>query len=414
MIAVVGAGPAGLMAAEVAALSGFRVTVYDHMPRPGRKLLLAGRGGLNLTHSEPLEAFLGRYREGAERLQPVIAAFPPKALRDWADGLGAETFVGSSQRVFPKAMKASPLLRRWLQRLGALGVRFEGRMHWTGFAEAGVRFVKDDVETVIAADALILAVGGASWPELGSDGGWRTPLRALGATITPFEASNAAMLVDWPPLVATLSGAPFKMIDLAVGAERFRGEAILTAQGMEGGVVYAASSAIRRALQHGGPARVHLDLQPNRDAASIAARLSARDPKRSLGPWLQKTLGLSPPAARLITSRLSQCGPEPIGPLIKTFPIKVHAMAPLDRAISTAGGLCWEELDDDLMLKRRPGVFAAGEMLDWDAPTGGYLMQACFATGRAAGLAAAAFAAAKASDASTIGGVRPNAQTLQA
>ena len=397
-IAIIGAGPAGLMAAEAAAEAGCAVTVYDQMPRPGRKFLLAGRGGLNLTYAEPLDAFLARYREGGDRLEPLIRAFPPEALRAWADGLGAATFVGSSGRVFPKAMKASPLLRAWLQRLGGLGVRFEGRARWAGFTDDGVALVQDGDEKHVSADAVVLACGGASWPELGSDGAWRTLMTTLGAAITPLEASNAGVLVDWPPAVAALAGAPFKTIGLTVGAARFKGEAILSAQGLEGGAIYAAGASIRKALRAGAPALIHLDLQPQREAAAMAAKLASRDPRRSLGPWLQKTLGLSAPAARLLTMMAETREPEALGRLIKAFPVAVRGMAPIARAISTAGGLNWDEVDQRLMLNRRPGVFVAGEMLDWDAPTGGYLLQACLATGRAAGQAAAAFAQDKAAN----------------
>lgn len=393
-IAIMGAGPAGLMAAEAAAKQGCAVTVYDQMPRPGRKFLLAGRGGLNLTHSEPLDVFLSRYREGGERLAPLIRAFPPEALRAWADGLGADTFVGSSGRVFPKAMKASPLLRAWLQRLAGLGVGYQGRARWTGLTDAGAMIVQAGVPGEISADAIVLALGGASWPELGSDGAWQGSLAGLGAAITPMEASNVGVLIDWPAAVSALAGAPFKTIGLSVAGERFLGEAILTAQGLEGGVVYAAGASLRRALRESGHAQIALDLQPNRTAAAMGDKLTARDPKRSLGPWLHKALGLSPPAARLVATQTTSRDPTLLAGVIKAFPLTVKSLAPLSRAISSAGGLAWDEVDGALMLKRRAGVFVAGEMLDWDAPTGGYLLQACFATGRAAGLSAAAFAAA--------------------
>lgn len=392
MIAIIGAGPAGLMAAEAAASQGCSVTIFDQMPRPGRKFLLAGRGGLNLTHAEPLDAFLGRYREGAERIEPLIRAFPPQALRAWADALGAETFVGTSGRAFPKAMKASPLLRAWLQRLGGLGVRFQGGARWTGFADGGVMIVQHGAEQAAPAEAVVLALGGASWPELGSDGAWVAPLVGLGTAIAPLEASNAGVLIDWPPPVADLAGAPFKTIGLSVAGECFLGEAILTAQGLEGGVVYAAGAALRRALRANSGVKIRLDLQPNRTAAAMADKLAARDSKRSLGPWLQKVLGLSSPAARLVSTMAPSRDPQSLAALLKAFPLTVRGFASLGRAISTAGGLVWDEVDETLMLRRRPGVFVAGEMLDWDAPTGGYLLQACFATGRSAGLSAARWA----------------------
>jgi uncharacterized flavoprotein (TIGR03862 family) len=383
------------MAAEAAAGAGCAVTVYDQMPRPGRKFLLAGRGGLNLTHSEPLDAFLTRYREGGEQLAPLIRAFPPDALRAWADGLGADTFVGSSGRVFPKAMKASPLLRCWLQRLAGQGVVFEPRRRFAGFTDAGVLLETPDAARPLAADAYVLAFGGASWPELGSDGEWRAPLRRAGCAVESFRPSNVGIEVKWPQTVWPLHGKPFKMLDLYVGGQRFRGEAILTRSGMEGGAIYAANAALRAREAQGAPFGIALDLQPNRTESDIAARLAKRDKRRSLGRWLQKTIGLSPVSARLAVALSPDRTPSALAETIKQAKLLVYGFAGLRRAISSAGGLTWDEVDASLMLKRRPGVFVAGEMLDWDAPTGGYLLQACFATGRAAGLAAAAYAKEK-------------------
>ncbi len=395
-VAIIGAGPAGLMAAEAAAQAGCAVTVYDQMPRPGRKFLLAGRGGLNLTHSEPLDTVLARYREGGAQLEPLIRAFPPDAVRAWAGSLGAETFVGSSGRVFPKAMKASPLLRAWLTRLATLGVAFKPRRRFTGIAADGLTLETPDCARVITADAFVLAFGGASWPELGSDGEWRAPLRRAGARVESLQPSNVGLLIKWPHSMRFLEGRPFKTLDLCVGEERFRGEAMLTAEGMEGGVVYAANAAIRARYQPRFPIMIALDLQPNRTQEDIAERLRQRDKRRTLGPWLQKAIGLSPISARLAVALCPDREPEALAKTIKRAKVQVDGFAGMRRAISSAGGLAWDELDDGLMLRRLPGVFAAGEMLDWDAPTGGYLLQACLATGRAAGVSAATYAQANA------------------
>lgn len=381
-VAIVGAGPAGLMAAEVAAAAGAQVTVYDRMRLPGRKFLLAGRGGLNLTHAEPLPAFLQRYAVGADRLAPLIAGFDPPALRAWADGLGAETFVGSSGRVFPKAMKASPLLRAWLARLAGLGVRFVGGARLADVDANAATFVSAGGPFTVTTHPLILALGGASWPELGSDGGWVTPLQARGVGVTPLAASNAGVLVPWTDDVAALAGQSLKHVAVIVGSARFAGEVMLTARGLEGQAIYAAGAAIRK--HQGDAAMIALDLQPNRTEADLTARLAARDTRRTLSAFLQKSCGLSAPSARLALSQFALRDPLALARRIKSCPLDVRGLAPVARAISTAGGIAWEGVRDDLSLKALPGVFVCGEMLDWDAPTGGYLLQACFATGVAA------------------------------
>ncbi|MBB3899524.1 BaiN/RdsA family NAD(P)/FAD-dependent oxidoreductase [Roseococcus suduntuyensis] len=371
-VAVVGAGPAGLMAAEILAQGGACVTVYDVMARPGRKFLLAGRGGLNLTHGEALPRFLGRYPVPMRRF---IEAFPPQALVAWCEALGQPVFTGSSGRVFPVAMKASPLLRAWLRRLEALGVTLRAGWCWQGFGPGRtLRFDQGE----IAPDAAILACGGASWPQLGSDGAW---IQAFPEhAITPLEPANMGFHVAWSALFATrFAGAPLKRVALQLGDQSWRGEAMISARGIEGGVIYAAAAALRGAA----PVTVTLDLRPDLDLATLRARLGAG--AQSLANRLRRA-GLAPVAAGLVQEALrAGARREDIAGLVKALPIRLEAPMGLARAISTAGGLRWDQLDPRLMLRDRPGIFCAGEMLDWEAPTGGYLLQGCFATGQAAG-----------------------------
>lgn len=387
-IAIIGAGPAGLVAAERLAAAGHRVTIHERMASPARKFLLAGRGGLNLTHSEPQDAFLTRYREAQAWLAPALAAFPPQALRDWADGLGAETFIGSSGRVFPRAMKASPLLRAWLARLAGLGVTLRHGRLWTGWDEAGAltfRLASDESET-LRPDVTLLALGGASWPRLGADGGWVPLLAGRGVPVAPLRPANAGFVVEWSPVLRErFAGQPLKRIAIALGDERSTGEAMIDAHGLEGGAVYALSAPIREAIARDGAATIRLDLRPDLSHADLAGRLARRRKGETLSNHLRKAAGLAPAAAAL----LREPGPLPEAPealasLIKDLPLRLVAPMPLARAISTAGGIACEALDERFMLKALPGVFAAGEMLDWEAPTGGYLLQACFATGHAA------------------------------
>ncbi len=386
-IAIIGAGPAGLIAAERLAQAGHAVTVYERMASPARKFLLAGRGGLNLTHSEPLETFVPRYREAAPWLAPALHGFPPEALRAWADGLGAECFVGSSGRVFPRAMKASPLLRAWLRRLDGLGVALALRHDWRGWSEDGaLRFVHDGAIRELRPDATLLALGGASWPRLGSDGGWVPLLAASGIAVSPLRPANGGFTREWSPTMrARFAGTPLKRIAIRFGHEEARGEAMIDAAGIEGGALYALSAGLREAILRDGAATVALDLRPDLEAARLAERLAGRRKGETLSNHLRKAAGLSPVA----TALLREAGPVPDEPAalaarIKALPLTLGGLFPLDRAISTAGGIARHELDPQLMLKRRPGTFAAGEMLDWEAPTGGYLLQACFATGIAA------------------------------
>ncbi|ODT45237.1 MAG: NAD(FAD)-utilizing dehydrogenase [Methylobacterium sp. SCN 67-24] len=389
-IAIIGAGPAGLIAAERLAQAGRRVALYERMPSPARKFLLAGRGGLNLTHSEPLDGFLGRYGEARDWLEPAIRAFPPEALRDWADGLGAESFVGSSGRVFPKAMKASPLLRAWLARLAGLGVRLHSGRLWTGWDESGaLHFENRDgtVETLRPA-ATLLALGGASWPRLGSDGGWQEILAARGVAVAPLRPANAGFSVDWSALMRErFAGVPLKRIALSFAERRVTGEAMIDANGIEGGAIYALSGPLRETIARSGHAELAVDLRPDLDEAALAARLARRRAGETLSNHLRKAAGLSPVAIAVL--RDAAGGPLPtetddLARLIKTASLRLTGTAPIARAISTAGGILADEVDAGFMLKRLPGMFVAGEMLDWEAPTGGYLLQACFATGVAA------------------------------
>ncbi|WP_369060394.1 TIGR03862 family flavoprotein [Caulobacter sp. 73W] len=392
-VAVVGGGPAGLMAAEVLSAAGLAVTVYDRMPSLGRKFLMAGRGGLNLTHSEPIDRFLRRYGPATERLRGIIEAFPPKALVKWAEGLGQPTFVGSSGRVFPKAMKASPLLREWLRRLEAQGVSFRLRRTWTGWNEAGeLVFNGPERPESVRADAVILALGGGSWAKLGSDGQWTTTLEAAGARVAPFRPSNVGFLVDWSEIFRDrFAGTPLKAVGLSFAGRQVKGEIMLSAYGLEGGGVYALSSPLRDAVEGQGGAVVEIDLRPDLSAGQIENKLARGRKGESVANLLRKTLNLSPAAIGLLREAAGvnlPATPVALSLLVKAAPIRLIGCAPMDRAISTAGGVGLDSLDDDLMLKARSGVFLAGEMLDWEAPTGGYLLQACFATGRAAALGA--------------------------
>jgi uncharacterized flavoprotein (TIGR03862 family) len=393
-VAVIGAGPAGLMAAEVLARGGASVTVYDAMPSAGRKFLMAGRGGLNLTHSEPLPKFLARYREAMPQLKPAIEAFPPNALRDWSETLGQPTFIGSSGRVFPKAFKASPLLRAWLRRLDAAGVQFAFRHRWTGWNDEGrLLFQTPHAQHTVDTGATVLALGGASWPRLGSDGAWAEILAARVVAIVPLRPANSGFTVAWSDIFRDrFEGQPLKSVALSFGRNSVRGEAIVTRTGIEGGAVYALSAELREAMLRDGQATLHVAVRPDVETGDLSAKLSAPKGKQSLSNFLRKTAGLSPVAIGLIQEAakvsgrsLASMSPADLARLINAVPIQLTGVAPIARAISTAGGIPFDELDSDFMLRRLPGVFAAGETLDWEAPTGGYLLQAAFATGAAAG-----------------------------
>jgi uncharacterized flavoprotein (TIGR03862 family) len=393
-VAVIGAGPAGLMAAEMLARDGAAVTVYDAMASAGRKFLMAGRGGLNLTHSEPLPEFLTRYREATRHLAPAIDAFTPDALRVWSEALGQPTFVGSSGRVFPGAFKASPLLRAWLRRLDAAGVQFALRHRWTGWDEKDrLLFQAPDGQRAVDAGAIVLALGGASWPRLGSTGAWVATLAAKGVAISPLRPANCGFTVAWSNIFRDrFEGQPLKGAALSFGSYTVRGEAMITKTGIEGGAVYALSADLREAVIASGLATLHVALRPDLEMKDLIARLSAPRGKQSFSNWLRKAAHLSPVAIGLLQEAafatgesLSSLSTENLAELINAAPIQLTSVAPIARAISTAGGISFDELDADFMIRRLPGVFAAGEMLDWEAPTGGYLLQASFATGAAAG-----------------------------
>jgi len=383
-VAVIGGGPAGLFAAETLAAAGHAVTVHERMPSVGRKLLMAGRGGLNLTHSEDFEAFASRYGPAAGQLRSMLDAFPPSALIAWAAGLGQPTFVGSSGRVFPRAMKASPLLRAWLARLADLGVAVRTRSDWRGWTDDGaLRFATPDGEATERPDATILALGGASWPKLGSDGAWT----AWVDDVAPFRPANMGFDVDWSPVMQGFAGQPLKGIGLTFGDRTVRGEAMVARYGLEGGAFYALSAPLRDAIAREGSAIVRFDLRPDMTAGDLTARLSQQRGGQSTSNLLRKALKLSPVETNLLREAHGKdlpTQPAALAQAIKATPIRLTGIQGLGRAISSAGGLRLDAVDDHLMLRARPGVFAAGEMLDWEAPTGGYLLQASFATGLAA------------------------------
>ena len=386
-LAVVGGGPAGLAAAAVLAGVGHAVTVYERMPSVGRKFLLAGRGGLNLTHGEPLPEFLGRYHPKGS-LAEAIRAFPPQALRDWCEALGEPTFVGSSGRVFPRAFKASPLLRAWLRRLDGAGVRIRTRHRLLSCEDGTLVFETPDGPVGGKPRAVLLALGGASWPRLGSDGAWVPLVEGLGAPVSPLRPANAGFAVAWSEhFRARFAGAPLKRIGLSADGVRVRGEALVTADGIEGGAVYAVSRSLRAMIERTGAARLVLDLRPDLTVAALAARLAEPRPGQSMATRLRKAAGLSPVAAGLLREAAGVAlpgDPDALADLIKAAPLRLHATAPIARAISTAGGVGFAGLDARFMLRARAGVFVAGEMLDWEAPTGGYLLQGAISSGRAA------------------------------
>ncbi len=369
-VAIIGAGPAGLMAAEVLATAGARVAVYDRMPSPARKFLMAGRGGLNLTHSEPFERFVSRYGKRAQSLRPALEAFAPGALRAWADGLTADTFVGTSGRVFPRAMKASPLLRAWLKRLEGLGVAVHLRHDWRGWDDGDLLF-NDDIR--VRPDATILALGGASWPRLGGDGGWARLLADQGVEMAPFQPANVGFGIDWTAMfIEKFAGQPLKNIALNFAGREVKGEVMLTRYGIEGGAIYALSGALRDAITRDGHADLSIDLRPDLNAGQVISKLGRASPKDSLSNRLRKSLNLTPAAIGLVH--------ETKAADMKAVPLRLTAAQGLDRAISSAGGVRFDAVTPEFELKAIPGVYTVGEMLDWEAPTGGYLLQACFST----------------------------------
>jgi len=382
------------MAAEVLVQGGARVTIYDAMASAGRKFLMAGRGGLNLTHSEALPEFLTRYGEAQPRLATAIEAFPPARLRAWSEALGQPTFIGSSGRVFPTAFKASPLLRAWLRRLDAMGVQLALRHRWTGWNDDGqLLFQTPDGKRAINARATVLALGGASWPRLGSNGAWVETLAARGVAISPLRPANCGFAVAWSEILRDrFEGHPLKGIALSFGSHAVRGEAVITRTGIEGGAIYALSAHLRESIGSSGQAILHVALRPDLRMQELMAQLSRPRGRQSLSNFLRKAAHLSPAAIGLLQEAaiasgvpLSSLSSVSLAGLINDVPVELKGVAPIARAISTAGGISFDEVDADFMIRRLPGVFTAGEMLDWEAPTGGYLLQASFATGAAAG-----------------------------
>ncbi|MFY0611950.1 MAG: TIGR03862 family flavoprotein [Hyphomicrobiaceae bacterium] len=395
-VAIIGGGAAGLIAAEVISRDATcTITIYDAMPSVGRKFLMAGRGGLNLTHSEPMDAFAARYRTRADQLRPYIEAWSPGDVRAWCEGLGQPTFVGTSGRIFPKIMKASGLLRAWLRRLDEADVTLKTRHRWQGWNEDGqLRFSTPDGEQAVDADATVLALGGASWPRLGSDGAWVALLARADISVAPLEPANVGFRVAWSDIFRRrFEGQPLKSIAVsASNGSSARGEALITATGIEGGAVYAVSAALRDALREDGYTTLTIDLKPDVDHAGLTSQLAKSRGKQSMSTFLRKTARLSPVAIGLLQEVAFKTGrpvgvltPEQLATAIKVVPLTLSEVSSIDRAISSAGGVRFEEFDTHLMLRNRPGVFVAGEMLDWEAPTGGYLLQASFATGVAAG-----------------------------
>jgi uncharacterized flavoprotein (TIGR03862 family) len=394
-VAIVGGGPAGLMAAEVLSAAGVAVDLYDAMPSVGRKFLLAGKGGLNLTHAEPFEPFVGRYAEAAPWLRPLLHAFGAEQARQLASGLGIDTFVGSSDRVFPRDMKAAPMLRAWLQRLRGRGVRLHMRHRWTGWHDdSALRFDTPTGEQHHRPQATVLALGGASWQRLGSDGAWVPLLQARGVALAPLRPSNCGFDVDWSEhLSSRHAGAPLKSVAITWAGpdgQRLRqaGEFVLSRTGVEGSLIYAASAALREAIARDGQATFELDLLPARDLAWVRRELDHPRGPRSLSTHLKTRLKLDGVKAALLWEgqpREAMADTAGLAARIKALPITVRRPRPIDEAISTAGGVCRDALDEHLMLQAMPGVFCAGEMLNWEAPTGGYLLTACLSTGQAAG-----------------------------
>ena len=408
-VAIIGGGPAGLMAAETISHHGMTVDLFDAMPSFGRKLLLAGKGGLNLTHSESTASFRARYGMRQDEMGPLLAAFGAPEVRAWAQGLGVNTFVGSSGRVFPTDMKAAPLLRAWLQRLRSAGVRFHVRHRWSGWRRAThghtqLEFATPEGDRQYAAEAVVLALGGGSWPRLGSDGRWFALLEPAGIPLAALRPANCGFDAGWSRhLREHFAGAAIKsvvasFVDSAGVEHRRPGECVLTVNGLEGSLIYALSAALRDGIETSGSATLRLDLLPNRELVSVVSELARPRGSRSMASHLQSRLRLKGAKAALLhecTSAEQFADPQRLGAAIKSLPIRLVAPRPLAEAISSAGGVRFPALDGRLMLRALPGVFCAGEMLDWEAPTGGYLLTACFSSGRAAGLGVLAWLAGR-------------------
>ncbi|MCX7193532.1 MAG: TIGR03862 family flavoprotein [Proteobacteria bacterium] len=394
-VAVIGGGPAGLMAAEVLSRGGARVDVYDAMPTVGRKFLMAGKGGMNITHSEPFEDFFTRYGARSAEIKPLLDAFGPDALREWVHGLGISTFVGSSGRIFPTDMKAAPLLRAWLHRLRQTGVRFHMRHRWCGWAGESLRFETVEGQVEVHADAVVLALGGGSWARLGSDGAWVPVLLARGIAVAPLKPANCGFDVLWSAhFSGKFAGQPLKSVtvsfaDSAGNLHIKQGDVMVTASGIEGGLIYALSGLLRDQIEAAGSAVIHVDLLPGKTPSRVLAEVDHPRGSRSMSSHLQSRANIKGVKSGLLRELLPRADfdqPERLTAAIKSLPLKLIAPRPLDEAISSAGGVRFADLDENLMA--RPGLFCAGEMLDWEAPTGGYLLTACFASGRRAGLGA--------------------------
>jgi len=392
---VIGGGPAGLMAAEVLLAGGMTVDLYDGMPSVGRKFLLAGKGGLNITHAEPSGKFLARYGTRRPALESLLNEFGATQLQDWVHGLGVETFVGTSQRVFPKEMKAAPLLRAWLHRLRGAGLRIHVRHRWTGWnADGALVFSTPQGETTVAANSTVFALGGGSWARLGSDGAWVPLFEARGVPVAPLKPANCGFEVSWSThLRERYAGQPVKAVVASVTdangvIHQRNGEFVVSDYGIEGSLIYALSAPLRDTIAAQGHVTLHLDLLPDHDAARVLAEVSHPRGSRSLTTHLQSRLGLKGIKAGLLREALTAAemnDAQKLAVAIKSLPLTLTAVRPIDEAISSAGGVPFEALDEQLMVTKLPGVFCAGEMLDWEAPTGGYLLTACFASGRTAG-----------------------------
>lgn len=377
------------MAAECLGRAGHRVTIYDHKPNPARKFLMAGRGGLNITHSEPLDALLGRYGSSRPYLEPAIRAFTPDDLRAWCSGLGEETFVGSSGRVFPKSFKASPLLRSWLARLTELGVTFKPHHHWAGWINGEqLLFTTPDGEQHIKADAVILALGGASWPKLGSQGEWITILEEREIAVAPFRPANSGFEIIWSDILKTkAAGEPLKAVTLTHNGIKRQGDCMIAENGLEGGLIYAASKELRTAIEQNGIARFTIDLKPDLATEELTRRLAKPRGRDTLTTTLRKQIGLAPASIALLMEdrTLGSLSAAQLAARVKAVPLETRAHFSIDRAISSAGGILWNELDEQFALKKIPNTYAIGEMIDWEAPTGGYLLQATMSMGHYVG-----------------------------
>jgi uncharacterized flavoprotein (TIGR03862 family) len=388
-IAIIGGGPTGLMAAEILANAGQLVTIYDRMPSLGRKFLMAGRGGLNITHSEPLETFITRYAGASQWLAPHIQSFSPDALQAWCKNLGQELFVGSSGRVFPRDMKASTLLRAWLTRLNGLGVQYAARHYWRGWKEGALHFTNAlGSDMFVTPDATLLALGGASWPRLGSDGSWYTILSEAKVALSPLRPANCGFVVPWSTHMSRFAGQPLKPVTLTHHGVSQQGEAMITQAGLEGGVVYALSASIRDAIESEGYTTIHLDVRPTMSLEALTKKLETPRASKSLSTYLRQC-GFSPLAVALLrevtgAQELSTFSANALAQRFKSLPVQLTAATGMLHAISSAGGVRRDAVDDRFMLRNKTGVFVAGEMLDWEAPTGGYLLQGCFSTSVAA------------------------------